>query len=126
MTARAWLLAAALGVALGHSAALASEPIDLNTAPAAALQGLPGIGPKKAEAIIALRGRRPFTRVTQLLEVRGIGKKTLERLKELVFVGPAPVSAPAASRAAKVAAPNEMAPLAGPGRPAAVASATGL
>lgn len=82
-----WLLAAALGVALSHAAGVAAEPIDLNVAPMAQLQELPGIGPKKAEAIVALRQRRPFSRVSQLLEVRGIGKKTLERLKPLVRVG---------------------------------------
>ncbi|HJW76728.1 MAG TPA: helix-hairpin-helix domain-containing protein, partial [Thermoleophilia bacterium] len=62
-------------------------PIDLNEAPLTQLQELPGIGPKKAEAIVALRQRRPFSRVSQLLEVRGIGKKTLERLKPLVKIG---------------------------------------
>ena len=45
---------------------------------------MPGIGPKKAEAIIALRQKRPFTRVTQLLQVKGIGPKTLEKLKPKV------------------------------------------
>ena len=39
---------------------------------------LPGIGPKKAEAIIAAREKRRFTRVTQLLRVKGIGLKTIE------------------------------------------------
>lgn len=107
MKGRAWLMAAALGVALGHSVAHASEPLDLNAAPVTELQGLPGIGPKKAEAIVALRERRPFTRVTQLLEVRGIGKKTLERLRALVVVGPAPPKAggrPKAANGSTVAA----------------------
>ncbi|MBI1945055.1 MAG: helix-hairpin-helix domain-containing protein [Deltaproteobacteria bacterium] len=60
--------------------------MDLNDASVAQLQELPGIGPKKAEAIVALRSQRPYTRVSQLLEVRGIGRKTLERLKPLVRV----------------------------------------
>lgn len=81
------LLAAVLGVWLSHGTALAADPVDLNTAAVGQLQELPGIGPKKAAAIVALRQRRPFTRVTQLLEVRGIGKKTLLRLKPLVTVG---------------------------------------
>lgn len=82
-----WLLAAILGAMLGHETAQAVEPVDLNSAPVEQLQGLPGIGPKKAEAIIALRHQRAFSRVSQLLEVRGIGRKTLERLKPLVRVG---------------------------------------
>ena len=61
--------------------------IDLNSASLDALESLPGIGRKKAEAIVALRTRRPFTRITQLLEVRGIGKKTLARLIPHVNVG---------------------------------------
>jgi competence protein ComEA len=82
---------------MSASAAPASEPVDLNDASVAQLQELPGIGPKKAEAIVALRSRRPYTRVSQLLEVRGIGRKTLERLKPLVRVRgtPSPVAGPA-------------------------------
>lgn len=87
MRPASWLLTAVLGVMLNHGSARGVESMDLNTAPAAQLQELPGIGPKKAEAIIALRQKRPFSRVSQLLEVRGIGRKTLERLKPLVRVG---------------------------------------
>ncbi len=60
---------------------------------------LPGVGPRKAEAIIELRRKRPFSRVTQLLEVKGIGKKTLERLKPWVRVAVPPATAPAAPSA---------------------------
>jgi competence protein ComEA len=55
--------------------------IDLNVATAEDLTSLPGVGPKRAEAILARRAKAPFTRVTQLLEVKGIGKRTLDRLK---------------------------------------------
>lgn len=64
--------------------------IDLNTASAAQLCTLPGIGPKKAEAILARRAKKPFVRVTQLLEVKGIGPRTLARLRPLLIVGAAP------------------------------------
>jgi competence protein ComEA len=61
-------------------------PIDLNQADVDALCRLPGIGRKKAEAIVALRERRPFTRVTQLLQVKGIGPKTLQKLKPRIVI----------------------------------------
>lgn len=70
------------------SPARAEAAVDLNRATAAELCTLPGIGPKKAEAILALRARRPFTRVTQLLEVKGIGRRTFERLRSRVTVEP--------------------------------------
>jgi competence ComEA-like helix-hairpin-helix protein len=83
-----WLSPVLVSAMLWSPVAAAGEPLDLNRAEPAQLQELPGIGPKKAEAIVALRQRRPFTRVTQLLEVRGIGPKTLERLRPLLKVEP--------------------------------------
>lgn len=69
--------------------------VDLNSATAAELCALPGIGPKKAEAIIAARERRPFVRVSQLLQVKGIGPRMLSRIKPLVTVkAPATPAAP--------------------------------
>lgn len=78
--------ALALAVLLAAAPAALAEPVplDLNVASLEQLEGLPGIGHKKAEAIVELRKHRPFTRLTQLLEVRGIGRKTLERLKPYV------------------------------------------
>lgn len=66
-----------------------SYPLDLNKASKEALESLPGIGPEKAEAIIAYRNKNgPFISVDDLLNVEGIGEKTLEALKELLFVEP--------------------------------------
>ncbi len=79
--------------ASGTSAAAekqASDRVELNSADVEELCTLPGIGPKKAEAIIAYREQRRFTRVTQLLRIRGIGTKTLERLRPLIYVAPLP------------------------------------
>jgi competence protein ComEA len=62
-------------------------PVDLNTADEAALDGLPGIGPSTAAAIIEHRtkiGR--FGSVDELLDVRGIGEAKLEQLRPLVTV----------------------------------------
>jgi competence protein ComEA len=66
----------------------AAPVVDLNRAGVDELCSLPGIGRKKAEAIIALRERRPFTRITQLLQIKGIGHKTLLKLKPRVMVTP--------------------------------------
>lgn len=90
-------LACGLLVASGEAEVLAEvRPLDLNRATLAELQHLPGIGPRKAEAIVELRKKRPFTRVTQLLEVKGVGRKTLERLKPWVRVAPPSPTAPPA------------------------------
>ncbi len=64
--------------------------VNLNAASVDELCTLPGIGRKKAEAIVALRSRRALKRVTQLLQVKGIGPRTLQRLKPLLTVAPAP------------------------------------
>jgi len=64
-------------------------PIDINRATSAELQHLPRIGPAMAARILAERTRLGgFTSVNDLLLVRGIGDKTLEKLRELVTVAP--------------------------------------
>jgi|GEM_PF-347167 len=64
------------------------QRLDVNKATLAQLCTLPGVGEKRAQAIIDFRNRRPFTRLSQLLLVRGIGKKTLRRLRPLLVVAP--------------------------------------
>lgn len=62
-------------------------PVDLNSADAAALDALPGVGPVTAAAILAWRGANGrFTSVDQLAEVDGIGPATLARLRPHVRV----------------------------------------
>lgn len=62
-------------------------PVDLNTASAADLDGLPGVGPSTAQAIVDDRDRNgPFASVDDLDRVRGIGPAKLEALRELVTV----------------------------------------
>ena len=62
----------------------------LNAADEEALKTLPGIGPKRAQAILALRQRLVrFRAVEDLLRVKGIGRKTLAKIKpKVVLNGP--------------------------------------
>ena len=64
------------------------QMVNLNEADISVLCTLPGIGPKKAKAIVDYRNRRPFTRPSQLVNVKGIGRKTLKRLLPLIDVAP--------------------------------------
>jgi len=60
-------------------------PVNLNTATQAQLEALPGIGPVKAQAILAWRAANGgFTNANQLLQVSGIGQKTLDGLAPYV------------------------------------------
>ena len=62
--------------------------VDLNRATQAELEELPGIGPVTAGRILAWRQEHAgFTTVGELLEVSGIGERTLEQLEPLVTVG---------------------------------------
>ena len=82
-----------LGLALGAAGAVSAAPesappLDLNRATAQQLEGLPGIGAVKAEAIVAERASRGgFGTVEDLEEVRGIGPALVEKLRPHVRVG---------------------------------------
>ncbi len=66
------------------------KPLDLNTATVEQLQQLPGIGPTTAKAIVRFREKSgPFRRVEDLLAIRGITKRKLEKLRPYVTVEPA-------------------------------------
>jgi competence protein ComEA len=61
-------------------------PINVNAASADELQRLPGVGPVMARNIIATRSAKPFESVHDLDRVKGIGPKTLDRLRPFVVV----------------------------------------
>lgn len=61
--------------------------VRVNTADAAALEMLPGVGPVLAERIVAHReANGPFTVVEDLLDVPGIGESKLAAMRESVIV----------------------------------------
>ncbi len=99
------LLALALAVALPSPASAKKlspgESVDLNTASADELARVPGIGPKKAADVVAWRDAHgPFTRVDQLDQVKGFGKKALSKVAPYLRLGDAPPSEVAAPSAA--------------------------
>lgn len=64
-----------------------TERVELNTADQAALESLPGIGPRTAERIIEYRNENGgFEKVEDLMNVRGIGERTFLRLRDLVRI----------------------------------------
>jgi len=72
-----------------RSRSAANNPVrmDLNTADVEMLQRLPRIGPALAGRIIAYRqDRGPFSSVNQVVNVRGIGEKTLEKMTPWLYV----------------------------------------
>ena len=69
-----------------------TAPLDLNTATAAQLAQVPGIGAATAKAIVQFREKSgPFERVEDLLAIRGISARKLERIRPyLTLSKPAP------------------------------------
>ncbi|QYJ05771.1 ComEA family DNA-binding protein [Nocardioides panacisoli] len=65
----------------------AERPVNLNLAQQAELEELPGVGPVTAAAIIAWREEHGgFRSVDQLIDVSGIGEKTLAEIAPRVTV----------------------------------------
>jgi len=68
--------------------ALAADLIDINTADAATLEQINGIGEKKAQSIIDYRNEHgPFATVDDITKVKGIGPATLEKNRDRLTVG---------------------------------------
>ena len=93
LTFKALLLSALLATSV-----YAAEKVNINTADAATLDRvLDGVGPAKAEAIVAYRkANGAFRSAEQLASVKGIGLATVERNRDRIVVAAAPARAAAA------------------------------
>jgi competence protein ComEA len=68
-----------------------SFPIDLNSAPPEQLAQIPGVGPVLAMRIVAAR---PFSEISDLIHVQGIGEQTLFKIAPYLSLSPPPEPAP--------------------------------
>jgi len=65
-----------------------AQPVNINTADSAQLQLVPGIGPSTAEKILQMRkSYGAFKSVNDLVAIRGIGPKRLEKMRKYLTVG---------------------------------------
>ncbi len=70
-----------------RSKILKPHSIDINRADSKTLEKLPRIGPKTAQAIIDYRKQHgPFKNIMELDEVKGIGPKTIEKLRPYIYL----------------------------------------
>ena len=80
-----------------------SAPVDLNTASAAQLSQVPGIGMGTAKAILQFRQKSgPFERVEDLLAIRGISARKLEQIRPYVNISKPILRRPSSSRGSAI------------------------
>ena len=88
-----------------------AAPVNLNTATSEELQQVPGIGPVTAEKILQMRkAYGGFKSVDDLLAIKGIGPKRLEKMRKYLTVGKAASQGKPAS-GTKPASPSKPAAL---------------
>jgi competence ComEA-like helix-hairpin-helix protein len=81
-----------------------AQPININAATSEELQLVPGIGPVTAGKILQMRkSYGSFKSVDDLLAIRGLGPKRLDKMRKYLTVGkagtkPAPQAAPPATK----------------------------
>jgi comEA protein len=80
------------------------KPININTANSEELQQVPGIGPVTADKILQMRkSYGAFKSVDDLLSIKGLGKKRLEKMRKYLTVNKVTPSKPAKNPAAPAA-----------------------
>jgi|WetSurMetagenome_2_1015567.scaffolds.fasta_scaffold163233_2 comEA protein len=63
------------------------DKVNINTASLTELQTLPGIGPSIARRIVDFRAKNPpFQRIEDLLIIKGINRKLLEKIRPFVII----------------------------------------
>src|SRR2546429_6069918 len=87
-----------------------TKPVNINTATFEELQEVPGIGPATAEKILQMRkSYGAFKSVNDLLAIRGLGPKRLEKMRKYLTVGK-PAPAKSGALPAKATLPAEKPP----------------
>jgi comEA protein len=87
------LLTIILGLSVSVSPCVAkkkppAKPVNINTATSEELQQVPGIGPATADKILQMRkSYGAFKSVDDLLAIRGLGPKRLEKMRKYLTVG---------------------------------------
>jgi competence protein ComEA len=77
-----WATSPAVTTEASAPAVIALEGvINMNSATATELQLLPGVGEARAQAIIEARQTKPFAGDADLLAVKGVGEKAMEKWK---------------------------------------------
>jgi competence protein ComEA len=88
------------GEGTSRGRATPDDPVYLNTATLADLRRLPGVGLKRAQAILTLRDRiQRFRLIEDLLKVKGIGRASLRKLRPLVRLDMPPTPPPSPEEA---------------------------
>jgi competence protein ComEA len=73
--------------AAAKATATPAAPLNLNTATAAQLETLPGVGSAAAKRILEYRQKNgSFKKIEELMNVKGFGEKTFLKLKPLITV----------------------------------------
>jgi competence ComEA-like helix-hairpin-helix protein len=89
------LVAACAFVVLAQGKQPPAHPLDLNVANVKELEQVPGIGPKTAQAIIDFRHKSGrFHRVEDLLAIKGISPRKLDKMRPYLKVTPPPPPPP--------------------------------
>jgi competence protein ComEA len=79
---------AAQGKSKPKAAATITTPVNINTATAAQLEGLPGVGARTAQLIVEQRQKNGgFKKIEELMNIKGIGEKSFLKLKPMITVG---------------------------------------